>query len=196
MEADWEVEIGGDAPVIDATWTGFIDLRTRPDRVWEISEIRHLPALAQALCRLNAQSSSVWTAKCDVWSVDALDPIELDASPGSSNSAVALYIDLLPRSDQQWAFPQKVIASCEEFCTRLHRRPVRACRADLIVRCASIAPGVKDLGVTAYLTACGSAESEAAAQLANALAAFVDAVCGAGTPSIAASTLQLKSVGE
>ena len=27
MEADWEVEIGGGAPVIDALWPGFVDLR-------------------------------------------------------------------------------------------------------------------------------------------------------------------------
>ena len=30
MEADWELEIGGDAPVIEAHWTGFVDLRADP----------------------------------------------------------------------------------------------------------------------------------------------------------------------
>ena len=27
MEADWEVEVGGGAPVIEAFWPGFVDLR-------------------------------------------------------------------------------------------------------------------------------------------------------------------------
>ena len=27
MEADWEFEVGGEAPVIEASWEGFIDLR-------------------------------------------------------------------------------------------------------------------------------------------------------------------------
>ena len=30
MEADWEVEIGGGAPVIDACWDGYVDLRFNP----------------------------------------------------------------------------------------------------------------------------------------------------------------------
>ena len=30
MEADWEFEVGGDAPVIDACWPGFVDLRRIP----------------------------------------------------------------------------------------------------------------------------------------------------------------------
>jgi hypothetical protein len=30
MEADWEFEVGGDAPVIDALWPGFVDLRLSP----------------------------------------------------------------------------------------------------------------------------------------------------------------------
>jgi hypothetical protein len=33
LEADWEFEVGGDAPVIDALWPGFVDLRlpSRPE---------------------------------------------------------------------------------------------------------------------------------------------------------------------
>ena len=31
MEADWEFEVGGDAPVIEALWAGFVDLRSQPD---------------------------------------------------------------------------------------------------------------------------------------------------------------------
>jgi len=39
MEADWEFEVGPDtaglaAPVIDACWPGFVDLRHNPERAW------------------------------------------------------------------------------------------------------------------------------------------------------------------
>src|SRR4051812_38986462 len=53
MEADWEFEIGGDAPVIEANWKGFVDLCAHPERVSELTECGELPALAEALVRLN-----------------------------------------------------------------------------------------------------------------------------------------------
>ena len=40
MEADWEIEIGGDAPVIEAHWFGFVDLRIEPSRANELPETR------------------------------------------------------------------------------------------------------------------------------------------------------------
>ena len=37
MEADWEFEVGGDAPVIEARWPGFVDLRRNPERAMEFA---------------------------------------------------------------------------------------------------------------------------------------------------------------
>lgn len=180
MEADWEVEIGGQAPVIEAQWTGFIDLRLAPQRAWQLPEAARLPVLADTLLRLNSSSSPVWTSKCDVWHPDTFDPDELDAPPGEGNCAIACYIDLLPRagpnSDQPWADPEHAVAACKSLCTSLRDVALRRCRADLIVRQASIAPGLLDLGITAYFTACGSTPAAAAAALASALAAFVDSL--------------------
>jgi hypothetical protein len=153
MEADWEVEIGGDAPVIQVRWSGFIDLRLSPERAPQLPEAAQLPALADTLIRLNASSSPVWTSKCDVWHPDTFDPDELDAPPGERNCFVACYIDLLPRDHQPWPG-----------------------HLDLIVRRACIAPGPLDLGVTAYFTACGLTPAAAATALASALAAFVDSL--------------------
>jgi len=67
MEADWEVEIGGGAPIIDACWDGLVHLQTAPERAAELPEAADLPRLAEALVRLNAPRSPVWTSKCDVW---------------------------------------------------------------------------------------------------------------------------------
>jgi hypothetical protein len=113
MEADWEFEVGPDAaglaaPVIDALWPGFVDLRRAPELAWNLPEAAQLPALAEALAKLNAAASPVWTSKCDFWpnlEADEFDAGELDAPPGCLAHAMGCYIDLLPGSDQQWAQP-------------------------------------------------------------------------------------------
>jgi hypothetical protein len=180
MEADWEVEIGGQAPIIQAHWAGFIDLRLAPERAQQLPEAAQLPALADTLIRLNASSSPVWTSKCDVWHPDTFDPDELDAPPGQGKCAIACYIDLLPRagpgSDQPWPDPEHAVVVCKTLCARLRDVALRCCRADLIVRHASIAPGLVDLGVTAYFTACGLTPAAAAGGLASALAVFADSL--------------------
>ena len=70
MEADWEIEIGGGAPIIEAHWSGLVDLRVNPERARLLPEAQQLPALCHALVRLNAPASPVWTSKCDVFVPD------------------------------------------------------------------------------------------------------------------------------
>jgi hypothetical protein len=199
MEADWEFEIGGDAtgpearnpeapvseaPVIDAYWPGFIDLRLALERAWHLPEAAQLPALAEALVRLNDAGSPVWTSKCDFWprlAADEFDSGELDASPGCSACAMGCYIDLLPRSEQLWAEPVATEAWCKQVCDHLRGVPLRCCRADLVIRRAvlgpdSTEPARLDLGITAYLTSCGESSAEAERGLQAALAALTDAV--------------------
>jgi len=187
MEADWEFEIGGDAPVIDACWPGFVDLRWRPNRdhqqqalVRGLPETAELPGLATTLEKLNSQSSPVWTSKCDFWPAlesEDFDADELDAAIGQFAHAMGCYVDLLPKSDQQWPFPHMIAASCNYVCISLHAVPLRCCRVDLIIRRALIAPDLTDTGITAYFTACGPTSAEASQTLEAALAAFVDALC-------------------
>jgi hypothetical protein len=191
MEADWEIELGPGAPVIDACWSGLVDLRTAPEHAHQIAETRALPGLAAALVQLNSVGSSVWTSKCDVWPVeDPVDPYELDAEPGESSAAVACYIDLLPRAPVQWNEPQHAASACRVLTNRLRATPLRACRADLVVRLAYIARGAQALGITAYLTACGADEQAALSQLAQATAAFADTVTSTPTPTENSSPVQ------
>ena len=112
MQADWEVEVGGQAPVIEALWPGFIDLRTHPEAVHQLPEVASQSALGLALGRalvaLNGPSSPVWTTKCDLWQLENVDPDEFDAPTSMSPVASpvtrpvpyarACYIDLLPLS--------------------------------------------------------------------------------------------------
>ncbi len=191
MEADWELEIGGDAPVIDALWPGFVDLRWTPQtvrnlrtRIRSLSETALLPGLASTLEMLNAENSPVWTSKCDFWPVlkaDEFNPDELDAPPGNFAHASGCYIDLLPKSGLKWTVPQMAAASCRQLCPRLHAIALRCCRVDLVVRRSSIVPGRVDFGITAYITACGATPGKAVQALEAALAAFAGVLCAQST---------------
>jgi len=199
MEADWEFEIGGDTPIIDACWHGFVDLRWTPqsarnlhERVSSLPEVIQLPALAAVLKRLNSQHSPVWTAKCDFWPALAagdFDAGELDAPLGSSAHAMGCYIDLLPTSDQQWPSATILEGFCKHLCITLCAEPLRSCRVDLVVRRAFIVEGITEIGITAYITACGATASAAQAVLESALATFARILCPR-------STVQSEGMGE
>jgi hypothetical protein len=176
MEADWEFEVGGNAPIIDACWTGFVDLQRTPEAAWNFPETAEFPALAEALAKLNAPASPAWTSKCDFWpslTAEEFDADELDAPPGSSAHAMGCYIDLLPKKSMQ---QEQAAADCKRLCGLLRGVPLRCCRADLVIRRAFITAGVADLGVTAYLTSCGTSSAAAALTLRDALMALTDSV--------------------
>ncbi len=50
MEVDWEVEVGGGAPVIEALWMGFVDLRRNPERLGEIAEAANFSGAGRSAC--------------------------------------------------------------------------------------------------------------------------------------------------
>ena len=192
MQADWEFEVGGDAPVIDALWLGFVDLRAARERVRELPETSQCVGLATALEKLNSPRSPVWTCKCDFWpELDAgeFDGDELDSPAGECSSATAVYIDMLPAANGAWRLPQLAEAAARELYARLAAVPLRCCRADLIIRRAVVALDATDFGITAYLTACGAGAEDAARTLEAVLAEF-------GNSFFTGSTLQWKSAGE
>jgi hypothetical protein len=183
MEADWEVEIGPDAPVIDALWPGFVDLRAAPNLASDLSEVAVLPGLVAALVRLNGASSNVWTSKCDVWPIidrAEFDPYELDAPPDCGAYAFGCYIDILPRGDGQWPSTEVAVEACKLVCRALGPVALRSCRVDLIVRRAVVDvdrdANRLDLGMTAYISACGPTPAKSIDTLGAALAAFADAL--------------------
>jgi hypothetical protein len=190
METDWEVEVGGDAPVIDGCWPGLVDLRGAPQLARRLPEAKELPALADALCQLNSGLSPVWTSKCDVWSPAEFDADELDARGDEANKALACYIDLLPHRDALWRSPEQAVAQCRGICDRLRNVPLRCCRADLIVRQAHSAPYREHFGITVYITACGRSLADAQTTLESALGAFAMRVLPVDRAASADSKLQ------
>lgn len=169
MEADWEVEIAEEAAVIDGAWAGYLDLRTRPEELTEVVEVSQVPALRSALLRLNSPQSEIWTAKCDVWPIDAVDPDELCAVPEAAVTGIACYIDLLPVDVNAWTTLDTVTDWCRELCRGLHSVSLRQCRTDLVIRTAFYTPEECGLGVTAYISACGKTRSAAVGALSAAL---------------------------
>jgi hypothetical protein len=190
MEADWEIELGGGAAVIDANWPGFVNLRRHPKKASELSEVLLLPALAPALVRLNSSGSALYTVKSDVWPVTEIDPLEFDAPLEMAMHGLAAYVDCLHRDPQLWFDPSSTIAWCKKFCAVLRAVPLRCCRADLVMRHAITAPDIDSIGITAYFAACGSTDHAARMQLGAVLALFADSVASAVAWSSADSKLQ------
>ena len=127
---------------------------------------------------------------------EEFDPDELDAPAEAGKYAIACYVDLLPRNDRQWQTPDEAIAAAKAICARyrsgrftlLPRRPGRAPRLHRH-------PPAPILGITAYLTACGSTPMEAARTLAAALGIFVDAVLRFACPTDAKFEAKMKERG-
>ena len=176
MEADWEVEVGGGAPVIDALWAGFVDLRQQPERIEEIAEAARFPALGGLLERLNSPGSPVWTAKCDLWEpVEPGEAANLTVAEDDLPAALAIYVDLLPSAGAVFLHWQDAEAFCRRWVSQLAHIKMSACTVELVVRQAQA--GVSQgFGVTAYLSAEGHDRFGAAETLSRALGAFADAI--------------------
>jgi hypothetical protein len=186
MEADWEFEVGGGAPVIEARWAGFVDLRRQPERIKEIHEAAALPPLAALRQALNGTHSPLWTAKCDLWETEAK---ELAGTEAGMHSALACYVDLLPLAGEVFAQAEQAEDFCREWVARLAPVPLPDCRVDLVIRQA-LAGKAEGLGVTAYLSAMGSDHAAAREALAATLAAFADTIPDLGAPETPTSKLQ------
>jgi len=191
MEADWEVEIGGGAPVIEALWPGFVDLRSAPQRVGEITEAMAFPALGRFLSLVNGAASPLWTSKCDVWEPEAEEvtgeTIGLTGDKGEAeNSSLACYVDLLPRQGTLFAQWEEAEGFCRAWVERLESNSLPLCRVDLIVRQA-VAGDLEGFGITAYVSGMGvelpspmgQDEPSSQGRTEVALAAVLDAVAAA-----------------
>lgn len=173
MEADWEFEVGGGAPVIEARWAGLVDLRLHPERINEIQETATFPPLASLLEALNGTHSPLWSSKCDFWEPE--EPAGPAAKEAGMRTALACYIDLLPRAGEVFAHTQEAEAFCREWVKRLAPLPLPDCRVDLVIRLA-LAGETEGFGVTAYLSAAGRDRAAANATLATLLTGFADTI--------------------
>jgi hypothetical protein len=182
VEADWEVEIGGGAPVIETLWPGFVDLRSDAGRGGEIgamiAEAAAFAPLGDLLRALNGRESPVWTSKCDLWEPEP--------------AGLAIYIDMLPREGTVFAEWRQGEEFCRKVVARLEAIALEACgpdcRIDLVIRQA-IAGGAEGFGITAYLSTTAGGGSAAAAMAAM-MAGFLDALCADRAGAASAGALR------
>ena len=127
MRVVWSVECSAEDPVLVVPWhdpgsgAAFVDLRTNPYDFDRLPEAEQYPALMQALRALNAARSPVFTAKCDVFSLDPDERealrLDLDLPPADDptlDDGFASYIDLVWRE-------RGIFASFHQQEQQLHR---------------------------------------------------------------------------
>ncbi len=174
MLSEWTAECGTDDPVLVVPWSSpdgslaWVDLRDDPDALDHVHEADEHPALLAALRALNGTRSPVFTAKCDIWTMDVDELAAMQADlllePYQAQSGITCYIDLLWRERSVFASR----ARTEQMLYRLDRLagelPQTLSKLEWIVR-----PAVLDLdgsvregyAVTLYVKAVGTDEQEA-----------------------------------
>lgn len=187
MEADWSVEVGPGLPCIEASWEGFVDLRSSPEKIDSIEEARRHSAIREALSLLNDVDSPVFTAKCDTWTLaqKEIDPDEFAATHDTARTGFASYIDLVGRDPTRFASFEFHERRARELTTRLRAHRLRPGRVDLVVRAANLKEQ-DGYGITLYAAGCGANEEDACAAWQAVLGAAVAAtIAGAAHPPYA-----------
>ncbi len=136
MQAEYAIEVGGDAPALELPWASddgavrYFDLRTRPELLLEIAEAQRFRELGEFLAIVNSPTSLLGTAKCDVWATHELS--EEEAAFGASLK-LASYVDLVFAHAGRTSLPQH-----EEFaraiCGLLSKAPEIPSAAEFVIR--------------------------------------------------------------
>lgn len=190
MEADWAAEIGPRLDRIDASWSGFIDLRRDPQAIAAVPEATDRAALRDALGLLNSSDSPVFTSRCDFWSLasDEVDPFEYDFPPGEASIGFASYIDLVARDPELFASFDLHESWVRAAALRLRELPVASGRADLVIR-AALDREAAGFGVTLYAAGCGRDAASAQTAWEAILHAAVKATMGEALHTRASSSI-------
>jgi hypothetical protein len=187
--SEWNAECGADDAVLVVPWHSpdgalqWVDLRDNADALEHIPEADEHPALLAALRILNGQRSPVFTAKCDVWPMDAdeltavRDELMLETEVAAEG--IASYIDVVWRERTVFVSRHRM----EGMLYRLDRAaadlPFSLAKLECTLRPAlveldgSVAEG---FAVTLYVKAVGVDEQEALERWDDALRAVATLV--------------------
>jgi hypothetical protein len=169
MLSEWNAECSADSPTLVVPWDDaksgahFVDLRSEPYDIADISEAELHPALGRALRSLNATRSPFLTAKCDAWTID--DPetrealrLELLLDETDALFGFASYIDLLWRERSVFASAHQQ----QDRLDRIVRRAQKLLHEEAMLTC-TLRPAFLDLNmplegfsISLYVSAIGS----------------------------------------
>ncbi len=174
MLSEWNAACGVDDPVLVIPWSSpddalqWVDLRDNPDALDDIPEADEYPALLAALRGLNGNRSPVFTAKCDVWTMDA-DEMEatrynLMLDEDVASEGMACYMDVLWRERSIFTSRHRM----EQMLYRIDRLTTELPFSMASLEC-TLRPAVVDLdgsvgegfAVTLYVKAVGVDAHEA-----------------------------------
>jgi hypothetical protein len=137
MDADFSIELGREDPVLDFPWAdpagkfAYRDLKRHPELIAEVEEARKFPELGEFLHVVNSATSTLETAKCDVWATTELSTEEeiYDAS-----HKFAGYVDVLfTKKEFRLSFPAHELFA-RTLVDLLRRAPEIPSTAEVCVR--------------------------------------------------------------
>lgn len=136
MQADFSVELGGDAPALEIPWrsagpqVSYYDLKNHPHLIQQIPEAVAYPELAAFLLRMNAAEFPMATAKCDVWLSNEVAPEE----EIFGDRKFVSYVDLVFVDEADRCSFQKHEEFSKELCRLLSHAPEIAAKVELVIR--------------------------------------------------------------
>ncbi|HEY2914022.1 MAG TPA: hypothetical protein VGK21_11730 [Candidatus Angelobacter sp.] len=136
MQADFSVELGGDAPALEIPWRSndpcvqYYDLKKHPELVKKIPEATAYPELGAFLSRINAAEFPLATAKCDAWSSSEVAPEE----EIFGDRKFVSYVDLIFVDERERCSFAKHEAFAKELCRLLDQAPEIAATVELVIR--------------------------------------------------------------
>lgn len=136
MQADFSVELGGDAPALEIPWRSsdphvrYYDLKKHPELVQKIPEAAVYPELGAFLSRINASEFPLATAKCDAWLSSEIFPEE----EIFGDRKFVSYVDLVFVDESERCSFAKHEAFAQELCRLLSQAPEIAATVELVIR--------------------------------------------------------------
>jgi hypothetical protein len=136
MQADFSVELGGDAPALEIPWRSddphvrYYDLKNHPELVQQIPEAVAYPELGSFLSRISAPGFPLASAKCDVWLSSEVAPEE----EIFGDRKFVSYIDLVFVDEVDRCSLEKHEAFAKELCRLLGHAPEIAATVELVIR--------------------------------------------------------------
>ena len=185
MEADYAIELGPDDAALDFPWAApqpgpmFFDLRANPAAIGELAEAIQFPELKQFLVAINSASSSLQSAKCDVWFTTELTPEDEIFGIGGKFGG---YVDIVFSSEEK----RFSLPAHEHFAKRvadlLKRVPEIPCNVELLVRRCHFGDR-NGFYITAYCFGFGATEEAARRQWGVGLKLLENVLRQTTTPS-------------